>query len=202
MLKHAILQKLTKMYKKIGKRALEDSLATWIIATLAVFFVVFIYISIIYVMGGVKVAIGTSKDAVYSGKGDIALAEAFISFLNSPLDYNGQKILIKDLINGSVSDENKLLKFKELAENFMDKNVMLREASYQDTRRAWIRIYNSNEAISQSFNNQYSRYAVNRGQGYSSVGFTSVASKNCDASSGFLFYLILNDKKAAICSEY
>jgi hypothetical protein len=127
-----------------------------------------------------------------------------MSFLNTPVNFNGKIILVKDLISGNPENEReKFLKFKELAEDFMDKNIISEKKvyeTYQDTKQAWIRIYEINENPEQSYKNKYSDFSVRRGTKYSGL----IPFEGCDPNSlqSFSFNLMTEGRKVSLCTEY
>lgn len=200
---------LFEFQKFKNKKALEDSLATWIIVLLIIVFLMFIYVGVVYVMGGIKTIFNGKDEISISSKYSIILTESLISFLNSQTEFNGEKILVKELIAGDAETEKeKFSRFKELSEEFADFHIIEKKKSYDYNQRAWLRIYDSDDEIKVNVLKKYSAYEVKRGKegsGGNSAGPGFVVpspSCNPDKDSAFSFFILTGNKKVAICTEY
>lgn len=193
--------------KKVFRKKAFASLLVLIPAVLILSFLLFVYLVILGGLGGLKVSTKKERMDFNSGyKNDLALLDSYYSFLESPINYNSEKILVKDLVAGTLEDDKEKFKeFKGLADDFLEKNVIEEKKtimilSKYEMRNVWIKVYGFNEEIKQDSNNQYSSYAVHR-VANSRYGPSSLCDPKNPENSVF-YYIIPQNKKIVMCVEY
>ena len=113
-------------FKKNKKGASIPSGLTWVPATLLVFFIMFLFLAgalMAFKDGGSEFEAENSLE----GKYDLYLQNQLISFLNSEVEFEEEKYLIKDLIYPAISNKwnsgtnSKQQLIKEISEEFTEK---------------------------------------------------------------------------------
>ena len=170
----------------MDKKAWESTVV-WIAAFFIIAFLIGIYLFIVAGMASEKFfSEGSVVKISSSSYNDKGLLESFLSFANE---------------NSEWVNKNPV-KFQELANEFLDKNVMKEtspvDAEKGEVKRAWVRIYDFNEDIKQySYKDKYRQYELTRG--------TEEANTfPCDPENYIndIFVIVEGDKKIALCAEY
>jgi len=191
---------------KRNKRAQISSTLTWFFAFLVIFFIIFLFLVATLLLAG-KNAVTRKNVVSVDGytTGSIESQRAFIAFLDKPVGFGSEIIKIKDLI--ASGDEAKLVKYKELAEQFMKENFPIERNKF---RNYWLRIYDAGQKIEQNpplgiREWKYGSYEIKK-------QLASVGSHNCnpsyeknklsDEGPAIFTYFFINDKKIALCVEH
>lgn len=194
------LNSIRKLNKKGGNMG---GTAVWIPAILIIFVALMLFFTVTFFLSGKKSFSGNMEQIeVSSFQYDYSVTQNFFIFLNSPVEYGSEKILVKDLIKGDeYPDSSKFIKFKDLSSNFLSKNLGVlgpdNKRNYITTK-AWIRIYDKDEKITQYyFNDKYKNYEGNLGE--------SFGRNSCDPEdyeSFFTKVIIEQNKTVALCIKY
>jgi hypothetical protein len=117
-----------------NKKALEaGNTLVWLVATLLIFVLMMIYLFFVFLAFG-KNGGKNQIDVIIESENDPILLQSFLSFLERETIVNGEKMKVKDLVNG---DSEKEKKFEELKNEF-EKNNKFKETNS-------IEIYNSKQ---------------------------------------------------------
>ena len=172
--------------KKMNKKAWESTIV-WIAGFFIIVFLLGIYLFIVAGIAGEKFfSEGSTVKTSSSSYNDRGLLESFLSFVNE---------------NGGLVNQNPV-RFQELANKFLDENVMKETYSIDvekgKVKRAWIRIYGVDEIVKQySYEDNYRQYELTRGT-------EKVNTFPCDPENYMndIFVVIEGSKKIALCLEY
>jgi len=185
-------------YKMKNKKAQEAATLTWIVATILIFLIMFIYIVIVGLWAAQqKLTLSQPKitKEKIQQKSDLILTQNFLSFLNSPVEIKGETTKVRELIKDNLdANKNKYEKFKEEAEGFLNK-IPIGLGINKKYARGWIRIYDKDEKIQQ--------YPIGKYAGdYESIKFEGPLYCNpLNEKSITLDIFIQSNKKIALCLE-
>ncbi|MBU3906895.1 MAG: hypothetical protein KKA64_01460 [Nanoarchaeota archaeon] len=190
---------MIKRLKIRCKKAQIASTITWMAGFFIIFFVLIMYISMVTFLAKGKIMLWSGNKIQTEESGGIVSLEfqrALFVFLNTPVEFNGEKIDVKKLISGNLNEnkEEKVDKFKEVAKTFIDINFPLPASGYY---RTWIRVYNPEDKIDQYYYSENSDYSAESSSGAGSGG------TYCDPfdESAAFSYIGLDNKKIAICAN-
>ena len=125
------------------------------------------------------------------------------SFLNSEIEVGDSKKQVSELVLGDFEiDEESFVRFKELTEEFVDKNIWDKNKAVQEFYSSfWIKPLDIKDSIiTWEPNSKYSKYGVYREK--QSLGGSFFDSCNPKGKNSNLFYVYSGDKKIALCVEY
>jgi len=132
------------MKNYMNKGAREDTGFTWIVSILII-----VFILAMYLIFGVSGAYGSKKLGedremiLTEGSSKLGAIEGFIGFLDSEVDFNDKKILVKDLVEGDL--ENNREGFDEFGR--LSKEFLADFVGDSDFVSAWIRVYEKNQEV-------------------------------------------------------
>jgi hypothetical protein len=193
-----------------NKKAQIAATITWVIASLIIVFILAIYLSAVYFMGLKKTVYGEDERVGIANnlQDHLLLQQKFLLFLNSPVEFDNEEFLVKNLIiSEPETGEEKFEKFQELVEKFMDENIMEEDYPVDVVRgrpkRAWFRLYALDEEVKQYSSHgdgiKYMDYEVYRG---TSRARTYPCNPDDYRGGSILLYLINGNKKITMCVEY
>lgn len=168
----------------MNKCAREDTGFTWMISILII-----VFILVMYLFLGVPGAYGSKKlgddrEMVLSeGSNRLIAIEKFIGFLGNEVEFDGENVLIKDLIEGDLESNN--LEFEEFGR--LSKDFLVNLVGEKDYLSSWIRIYEKDQEIGRDSKN--SIYGV------------KANNVVCDPSwaNTDVFFIVNQNKKIAFC---
>lgn len=177
-----------------NKKAQEAATLTWIIATLTIFLIMFIYVLIVGIWAAQQ-TLTLSQPKItqekIQAKADLTLTKNLISFLNMRIE-NGERM--RELILKSSKDDALRKEiFEKEAEKFLYENFEIGGFYDLSRDRFWIRIYDYNEEIKQMGYNWI--YSIHKG--YITNGYCDPYMEDAYLMSVFL----KPDKKIAICAN-
>jgi len=181
------------------KKGSESVGVIWLPGIFIMAILLIFYIAFVYPLVGEKAILGERTQVrINAFKNDFGLTQAFFAFLNSPVQFKGSSVLVKDLV--SLDSDDSLKKFKEVSNNFILKNIIktnTREDKNSGSKDlAWIRIYDKSEEISKYFlNNRYRNYEAFKGNYYA---YTNPCSPD-DYDSFLIYSIIPQDKIIVMC---
>ena len=130
------------------RKAQIGATLTWMVAFIVIFFVMIIYANSAGILAGKKV-LKLEKNEIIppsENSGDLIAQRALMGFVSSSIEFEEMKISVEDFISSAEKDDAiKRDKFKEIEEKFLLENFPLGNEYY----RAWIRIYNAGDEVSQ-----------------------------------------------------
>ncbi len=198
-----------------NKKAWADSLIVWVVASLLIAFILFVYFIILAAMDTEKRYIGGYGEVEVKTGGfanEQATLESLFAFLNSEteivINNKREKLLVKDLIFGEPKDEGgkeKFDKFKELAEQFMDENVMKKDEDKYKYSCLEILDFNNRGSESgwniDSLYDKYQAYLVYRGRDFDFIRTNARPCRDSNSESYFTSVYVLENKKVELCIE-
>jgi len=158
------------MMKIKNKKALEDSLAVWVIVIFILVFLIFIYIGVI----GIKKFSGDKipEVAINSlGKNDLFLAQSFYGFLNTKTESSNS--VKEDIYAWADGFENKDLIEKEFNDFFIQSNFECSIADINSNKNNKIRVFNLTKYMGPVYSPPHQQAFLDRG-----INFTLISDKN------------------------
>jgi hypothetical protein len=138
-----------------NKRAQIGDTMAWIVATLIVFFIMFVFIAWVSLYA-VKQKISFSENSISTSQvksnSDLLMTQKLVDFLRIPV---GNRETIKDLVvksDSSDGKEERINLFKTEAKKFIDENMIVNN---YNSLRVWIRVYDANVPIDQNYPGDY-----------------------------------------------
>ena len=171
---------------------------TWMVAFIVIFFIMLVFVGIVATTAAKK---GVGKNEIIiieNGFNKLEAQRDLIRFLNSEVEFNGQKMSFKDFISKVDDSKDKENKFKEVAEIFMNNNFPV-EGNNKIYYRVWMRIYSPNDKIE-----QYYTISGNKNYEVSSFSRGGAGGVNCDPleeNAVVINFLISNNKKIVVCGN-
>ncbi|MFH1359343.1 MAG: hypothetical protein ABIH37_05630 [archaeon] len=183
------------MRKKFGKKG--TNLVFLAVAILGMAAILFMYIAL-----GVPAAYAGKKDVELTLKQSYnggAIIEKFLVFLDKEIEFNNEKILIKDLVKGDLKEN------KESFEKFKKESVDFLNTQKDKNFASWIRIYEKDEVIEEEFEEKYKDYEARS----SDIYYTTIRSSSkpqrlsCNPKNlkSVVFFTVVHDKKISICFQ-
>ncbi len=171
---------------------------TWMVAFIVIFFIMLVFVGMVASIAAQK-GVGKNKILVIeNGFNKLDAQRYLIMFLNSEVEFNGQKMLFKDFISEVDDSKDKENKFKEIAKTFID-NTFSIEGNNKIYYRVWMRIYSPNDQIE-----QYYTISGNKNYEVSSFSRGGAGGVNCDPleeNAVVINFLISNNKKIVVCGN-
>lgn len=189
----------------LNKKASEDTLPTWIVAVVVfLFFSLFFYFIPGFLMfgemWGKDKLNGESGNIFYESDSKTLVVKNFVDFLNKEIEFNGEKILVKELINFDPKKDSKgFERFRELSEEFLKE-----ENLWNKIDKAWIKVYLMNETTKKFIRPEgYENFDthITSSSDIASLGYFDSDVSYCDSSKGILYFMLLEDRKVELCLE-